>query len=144
MPSLKKQTENAVYDALDVVNVRTLAVNGIWLNIAGEAVKDYPFVVFGWLAFGENQYTFQFGSKTENGIFLIKAYSDENSDPLSSASEYNDEILEACETELYNGLPLETGKVLYFRRQRHTPDIQDSFGGRQGLGSGRTYRVYME
>lgn len=142
MASPTNELYAAIYTALNVSAVTNIATGGIWQGRGDETIPESaPFVVYNAQGFNENEHTFSFGTTLEGGLLLIKSYSDENSSPAKSPIDLNDEILEACEALLHNGLSLATHSLEYLRKYSDIPTIiEPAVNNREVIGSGRLYQ----
>lgn len=139
MSSIAQQLKVAVFTALNVSAVTTLATGGVRNTVADETT-NYPFVMFDIQGFSEVEYTFNFGQAVEKGLLIIKAYSDEDSDTTKGATDLNDEILEACQTILHAGITLSGDTLLYLRKHSDMPVIPEQLSDREVFGSGRMFK----
>jgi hypothetical protein len=98
MSAISEEVRTALYTALNVSGVTTLATGGIHYKVAPQGTTG-AIVVFDRLS-SLAEYTFGVTLNMENDLWIVKAYADEDSDVTKSPPSLCQDILTAVEAAL--------------------------------------------
>jgi hypothetical protein len=128
MSAISEKVRTALYAALNVSGVTSLASGGIHYKIAPEGTET-PYVVFNRFP-AQVHYGLGNNLVGERDEWLIKALTDEDSSTTKEPSELAEEILTAAETAIGTTLTLTGNTVRRVRRVREMPDYLEPLGDR--------------
>lgn len=125
MSALSEKVRVALYSAMNVSNVTSLATGGIHHLLAPETAT-MPYVVFNRQAADPVVRAFKDALIAESDLWLIKAISDENSSATKEPQQLNEEILNAVETAIGNSLTLSGGSEVWsVEREQDIPEYME-------------------
>lgn len=143
MSALSEKVRPALFTAMNVTDVLSLAIGGVHYQVAptqistedgvgNETVSDieYPFVVFRRYP-ADVHYALANNNVGERDEWLIKALVDEDSSADKEPPELAEDILTACETAIGTALTITGGTVSRVRRTREMPDYIEQLNDRQ-------------
>lgn len=148
MSAISEKVRIALYTAMNVSNVTTLATGGVHYQMAPEANAsdveiEYPFVVFRRYP-GEVHYGLGNTLVGERDEWLIKAVTDEDSSTTLEPPQLAEDILTAIETAIGTTLTLSGNTVRRVRRMREMPDYIEQLNDRQVWHHGFFLEVFTE
>jgi hypothetical protein len=130
MSVLSEKVRTALYSAMNVSAVTTLATGGIHHLVAPEGTA-MPFVVFGRQAPSPVTYTFKQTRLAEQDLWLIRATSDENASATKEPQQLNEDILGAVETAVGQQLTLAGGSQTWsVKRFADIPEYMETANDR--------------
>lgn len=125
MSALSEKVRVALYSAMNVSNVTSLATGGIHHLLAPETAT-MPYVIFNRQAADPVVRAFKDALIAESDVWLIKAISDENSSTTKEPQQLNEEILNAVETAIGNSLTLSGGSEVWsVEREQDIPEYME-------------------
>lgn len=142
MSDLSEKVGAALYTALNVSGVTSLATGGVWHEMPSDQA-NLPVVVFQRQAPGNVEYTFGGPNRiAEDDLWVIKAISDEDSNSSYSPQGLNEAILAACETAHGSSLSLSGGSTTWaVYRISDIPTLKSQQTDRAIVQSGYLLRV---
>lgn len=135
MSAISEKVRVALYTKLNVAGVWTLTgtvstgVGKIFESQAPENT-DLPYVIFQRQASKPVTYAFNVTNILEDDLWLIKALTDEDSDPTKGPQKLAEDILAACITALGASLTVSGNTVAWFARFTDMPAYQESLNDR--------------
>lgn len=139
MSAISEEVRVALYDAMNVSAVTTLATGGIHHKVAPQDATDGALVVFQRIS---SIFTRTFGGRDlENDIWMIKAIADEDSDTTKEPQALCEEILTAIETALGSTLTLATATNRDLFIEGDIPELVETIDDREVHQHGFTLRV---
>jgi hypothetical protein len=151
---MSERSENVgtgIFDKLNVSNVTSLAVFGVYQDEAPEkkadgTLVDFPFVVFQRVAPGDVLRSLGGSIVGEDDLWQVKALTDKLSSGAYSPRKLGALILTACETALGANLTLSGGfETRLVRRSRDIPSYWETLAsGRRILHQGFYLRIFTE
>lgn len=148
MSAISEKVRIALYTALNVSNVTTLASGGVHYQLAPEADADDAAIDYPYVVFKRFPATVTYGLANnlvlEEDDWLIKALTDEDSSTTLEPPQLAEDILTACETAIGTTMSLSGNTVVRIRRVREMPDYVEQINDRQVWHHGFFLRVSTE
>lgn len=141
MSRISERVRAALYSAMDVSGVTSLATGGIHHQLAPETAS-MPYVVFQRQASSDVVRAFKNNLIAENDLWLVKAVSDEDSSTVKEPQQLNEDILEAVEAAIGTELTLASGGTWDVERVSDIPEYTETVNDRLIFHNGFLLRVW--
>lgn len=142
MSAISEKVRTALYAAMNVSNVTTLATGGIHFMVAKDQTA-LPYIVFSRVP-ASVDYAFANNLIGERDLWLIKALTDKESSTTLSPQSLAEDILTAAETAIGTTLTLSGNTVQRCRRVSEIPNFIETVGDRPIYHHGFYLDVYTD